>query len=149
MLLLFYCYSEQLRTEKLFITLQSGENTWWPYHCVTAELAFSQEDASLLLNVPWRTGEPIKFQSTSLLVLTVFPLHAETSQEGKEAVLGERVHCSALQGTCVLEVASLLKETWVICPCFDGSRVRSCSPGFFQSFCNPGRVVMQFLKLPS
>lgn len=60
-----------------------------------------------------------------------------------------------LQVTWVLEVTGLLKETSAICPHFgkiatdnDGSFVRNSYSGFFQSLCNPERLIMQFIKVP-
>lgn len=76
--------------------------------------------------------------------------------------LERRTHCSwkqselnVLQVTWVLEVTRLPKEASAISPNFgkiatenDGSSVGNCYSGFFQSFCNPEVLIMQFIKVP-
>lgn len=72
--------------------------SWWSYHFVSAKLIFTEGTVSLLLNVPWSAEKPIKVQSSSLLLLSVFALCTETLQKGQESSAGGAgwAHCRDL-----------------------------------------------------
>lgn len=89
MLLLFYFYSKKLRAEKLFITLQIRRKCLILPLCDCRTYILTGGGASVPPNVPWRAEKPIKVQSSSLLLLSVFPLCTETPQKGQETLFGE------------------------------------------------------------
>lgn len=75
-----------------------GENTWWFYHFVTGKLNFTEGGVSLPLNMRLSAEKPIKVQSSSLFLLSVFVLCTGTLQKGQESCPGgvRWTHCRDL-----------------------------------------------------
>lgn len=153
---------------------------------MSAKLFFREGTVFLLLNVPGSAEKPIKVQSSSSLLWSVFALHTGTLQKGWESFPGgarwahcrdlcaggnqssggNLCACSAvwenegeywLSGTLaepeltskmwILGTLELILQVTVAPGWWMITAVRSCYPGFFQSFCDSEKEAVKKIPL--